>query len=132
VPEQNQIIVCSECGYEFNHESFGEVSTNPDCPSCGSTKYTIRVTIADPVSLFETIKLKVRIPGRKPHYESVKGDNLHRDSGIWMKLTRVIDRAKNWYEETVINPDTGEVMHQTSEPLSQHKGHGSDKKNKKA
>ena len=55
------------------------------------------------------------------------GDSLHRNSGKWMKLRRVIDRDNDWYEETVINPETGNVIHDCNEPLSAHRGHGSAK-----
>ena len=38
---------------------------------------------------------------------------------------RVIDRDKDQYKETVIDPQTGQVIHQNKEPLSEHFGHGS-------
>jgi hypothetical protein len=38
------------------------------------------------------------------------------------------DRKNNRYTETVIDPDTGEIIHQADEPLSDHLGHGSAKK----
>ena len=48
-----------------------------------------------------------------------------------MKKERLIDRAKDHYKEVVTDPDTGSVVHQCDEPLSQHRGHGSAKKKKK-
>ncbi len=41
---------------------------------------------------------------------------------------RTMDRDANRYSEKVTMQDTGEVVHECSEPLSDHKGHGSDKK----
>ena len=50
-----------------------------------------------------------------------------------MQKERVIDRDKDQYKETVIDPQTGQVIHQNKEPLSEHFGHGSAKfKNDKA
>jgi hypothetical protein len=73
--------------------------------------------------------MKARDPkGGRPKYEAVQGDDLHRKTGIWMKLTRIIDRANDWYQEIVTNPQTGEEVHKIEEPLSEHRGHGSAKK----
>jgi hypothetical protein len=47
-----------------------------------------------------------------------------------MKIQRVIDRAKNWYREIVQDPETGQVVHQSDEPLTEHRGHGSAKTQK--
>lgn len=41
---------------------------------------------------------------------------------------RLIDRQNNRYFEKVVARETGEVVHQCDEALSDHKGHGSDKK----
>jgi hypothetical protein len=37
----------------------------------------------------------------------------------------LIDRAGDWYEETVVDLATGETIHECSEPLSEHWEHGS-------
>jgi hypothetical protein len=48
-----------------------------------------------------------------------------------MQLTRIIDREKDLYKEVVKDPDTGEIVHECEEPLSQHIGHGTAKCKKK-
>ncbi|HZR05425.1 MAG TPA: hypothetical protein VFA61_06325 [Candidatus Udaeobacter sp.] len=55
------------------------------------------------------------------------GDDFHRNTGRWMKLYRLIDRMKDRYNEQVTDPATGEIVHECSEPLDNHKGHGSAK-----
>ncbi len=50
-------------------------------------------------------------------------------TGVWRSVRRVLNREGNWYEEEVLNPD-GSVHHYASHPLSEHKGHGSDKPTK--
>lgn len=60
-----------------------------------------------------------------------RGDRRRRSSvlhGRWMLLTRTIDRANDWYSEKVVDPRTGEVVHQCEEPLSAHRGHGAAKR----
>jgi len=71
----------------------------------------------------------VKTPGvNRPRIEFVEGDDLHRDFGRWMKLSRQIDRENDRYRETVVDPKTGRVVHECDEPLSEHRGHGSAKR----
>ncbi len=37
----------------------------------------------------------------------------------------ILDRRKNNYHKVVTDPDTGEVLYECKEPLSEHRGHGS-------
>ena len=46
-----------------------------------------------------------------------------------MLLERVINRAKNWYKELITDPETGEVVRHCEEPLTDHRDHGSARKN---
>jgi hypothetical protein len=86
------------------------------------------VSIEETLILREKIGLKHKRPGhKKPIYESVSGDDLHRDSGQWNKLTREIDRENNRYKEIITNPKSGEIIRQVDEPLCEHTGRGSAK-----
>lgn len=42
-----------------------------------------------------------------------------------MDKLRRIDRENDRYDEVVADPETGDIIHETHEPLSQHRGHGS-------
>jgi hypothetical protein len=44
-----------------------------------------------------------------------------------MEKRRLIDRDGDRYEEAVVDPATGETIHERTEPLSEHWGHGSAK-----
>ena len=128
MPNKNRLIECSDCGYSYNQDIDEVITINLPCPECGSTRHTVRLVHTETIRIYEKRKLKVRKPGGgRPIYEHLEGDDLHRKSGLWMKLKRIIDRANDWYEETVIDPRTNKVIHNTSEPLSKHRGHGSDK-----
>ena len=63
---------------------------------------------------------------RKYDYESIKG-NEFSSNGTFVQKERVIDRENNLYKELVINVDTGEILHSSEHPLSEHKDHGSAK-----
>ena len=39
----------------------------------------------------------------------------------------VVDKERDSYLETVVDPETKEIIHKCVEPLSQHRGHGSAK-----
>lgn len=64
---------------------------------------------------------------RKPFIEGKWGEDLHRLSGVWHRLRRVIDRENSRYVEKIEAPD-GTIVRDVDEPLSDHRGHGSAKK----
>ena len=53
------------------------------------------------------------------------GADWSRDSRKWLRRAMRIDRDLDTYQEIVVDPDTGEVVHSEDEPLSSHTGHGS-------
>ena len=92
--------------------------------SCGHAHYDTHVE--DTLEFHESLGFKARSQGKgKPYIEGKAGDDLHRKTGKWMHLQRIIDRARNWYKEIVTDPETGKVVHCCEEPLSEHRGHGS-------
>lgn len=70
--------------------------------------------------------------GKKKHNYVVKefksGFDKSHKLGKDVFKSRLIDRRGNHYFEEVVDVDNDEVMHQCSEPLSEHYGHGSAKK----
>lgn len=68
----------------------------------------------------------------KPAVERTAGDVPRRDSGKMVFKFREIDRLRNWYSELVRDKVTGRIIHQCAEPLDQHQGHGSARKEKSA
>ena len=129
---ESQTVRCGNCGIELDESS----STPPDdrtgCPSCGSMSRHFSVSISETVTVRSMLGLKGRhATGGRPFIEQKVCDDLHRKSDRWMRLERVIDRAKNWYRELVTDRETGKVVHQCDEPLSDHRGHGTAKKTPK-
>lgn len=131
--DKERKAVCNGCGDALDEVyNLPELERKP-CPRCGLISRVLQVDVFEKVELHESMRLRHNVLGRaKPQAEIVSGDDLHRKTGIWMKLSRVIDRGKNWYEEIVTNPTTGKVFHRTSHPLTQHIGHGSAKKKGKS
>jgi hypothetical protein len=69
---------------------------------------------------------KVREPGRKkPRLEIKQSDSLTRSTGRWATLMQRVDRGNDRYDKTVVDQETGEVLRDCHEPLSEHTGRGS-------
>jgi hypothetical protein len=54
-------------------------------------------------------------------FQFEQGDSFHKTTGKWNYLTRVIDKAKNWYFEHIVDPETGRVLRHIEEPLDKHR-----------
>jgi hypothetical protein len=125
MPETSRSIECGVCGFPIEEPFDLEASKRHPCPKCGSLKRHIPISIGGNISFHKKLKIQARSSGGgKPRFEAIEGDDLNRKTGIWMKLHRVFDRANNWYHEKIIDPRTDEVVHECSEPLDEHIGHG--------
>ena len=125
------LVKCSNCGRMLDAQA--DRKTGVPCPNCGCCQRTIEADVVNELGIRYQMKAKVRDPnltGKKKHrLEITAGDDLHRKSGRWHNLDRRIDRKSDRYTETVTDPETGQVIHHCDEPLSKHRGHGSDKQN---
>jgi len=118
--ESDLSVFCGSCGQAINEDP-GQPSENRiPCPHCGSSQRTINVSIQETVTVREKLRHQGRHAGKgKPFVDQTHGDDLQRKSGIWMKLSRVIDRDNDLYHETVTNPKTGKVVHECKERYCQ-------------
>jgi hypothetical protein len=64
-------------------------------------------------------------------HEALRGHEFNV-AGNLMRKERIFDRKNNFYKELVVNADTGEIVLDVEQPLSDHTGHGSAKVNKSA
>lgn len=60
--------------------------------------------------------------------ELVVGDDLSRKTGRHLQKCRLVNRKIDWYLEIVRDPKSENFVHFDSEPLSKHRGHGSDRR----
>ncbi|MFD1533335.1 hypothetical protein [Pseudonocardia aurantiaca] len=130
-PDVEAAVSCRMCGWaipepdQWRHDP--QVQSEP-CPDCGSISWLVDLHGSDHAQLHEFIGLRGKAPGvKRPRFELQAGDQLSVASGRWVRKRRLIDRDGDWYEETVVDPSTGETVHETREPLSEHWGHGSAK-----
>jgi len=119
-------FVGCEAGLEEDPHS--PVEQRLPCPHCGSVSRRYDVNISETLTFHSKLTAKGRHSDEKrPFVEQTVGDDLHRKSGRWMKLHRLIDRMNNWYHERVTDAATGKIVHECSEALTKHRGHGSAK-----
>ena len=129
-------VTCGKCGSFLGDDTDEGYVQPPACPCCGSTKFKYTLFLSDSINFHENLKGKTdkmpKKPGetgkKKPAYEFQSGEERSIRLKKWVKKDRVIDRENDQYYERVVDPDTNEVIHECEELLSQHYGHGSDKK----
>lgn len=119
-------VKCRDCGTVYSEDQ-------KICPQCGSKRKI--VFLSAETSIKCGIKIE-EMEGRNPHLPSrkklrwrwISKDTVQRGDGVTrIHLFRSIDRDNDSYEEVVTDLETGRIIHECKEPLSEHRGHGSDK-----
>ena len=128
-------VACADCGKELPAEEVRQ-TTSPPCPHCGSVKRNVTLSFVDSVApMHDSLEGKLKntkLPSKKnPRVHFFTGDDIRHSDGKWMNKTRMIDKDKDEYSEIVTDPETGEIVHQCNEPLSQHTAHGAAKRKPK-
>lgn len=91
----------------------------------------INLVLEDGFEFHDSVKLVVKAPALgsrgKKRREVFTGAEQRKSTGAWVDKKRVIDRDHDLYHERVKDEATGEIIHEVTEPLSSHIGHGSAK-----
>jgi hypothetical protein len=129
MPINADTVKCGNCGEELTEQTNLNIENRIPCPQCGSLSRVYSAAIQETFHLRDKIGMKAKRGGKgKPFIETVTGEELHRKTGKWNHIERIIDHENNLYSETITDPDTGSIIHQCKELLSEHKNHGSAKK----
>lgn len=127
-------VKCGGCASVLDEPSDLEQGQREPCPVCESVKRDFSILLIDRITLRSSLKVKAigteRKGRHKAYMELQQGASLHRDTGKWNELVRVIDRRNNWYKEVITDPVTGEVIRKCEEPLSEHTERGSAERKK--
>jgi hypothetical protein len=119
-------VYCHKCKTRLPDDSLTEAERTP-CPCCGSTRRLAAITLEAKVTAYGWLRGRHKRPGVKGFLvEFITGIEASRAFG-WVRKYRLIDRAKNRYKERVATL-SGEVTRDVDEPLTDHRGHGSDKR----
>ncbi len=121
---------CGECGYIFPDPNAASVEpAGAPCPQCGATtNRTFDVHASGSITFHEYARAKGRRQGgKRPYIETEGGEQPRVSKGDFVEKYRRIDHEANEYEEVIKDLETGEIIYETCEPLSEHWGHGSAK-----
>ncbi len=125
------VVKCLKCKQVLDEPSDIAETERKPCPVCGSLSRHFEQKIEEGVPIHDCLDTKARHAESGKSFKEIRvGDSLSRKTKKWMDYKRIIDRENDWYEETVIDPETGEVIHRCAQPLSKHRGHGSVKQKK--
>lgn len=120
------LAFCGGCGLPLPSFKGGPLDQRRPCPTCGSlVRHQPRTAFDALLQLRSSLKTSLRRAGSsRVVQEQFVGDEQSADD-TWVSKTVLRDRESDRYVETVIRPD-GTGLHR-EEPLSAHRGHGSDR-----
>jgi hypothetical protein len=111
---------CQHCGTELPPSHTGP------CPKCGKSGKRCEVKMVTSIGISSRVNLRARNKekGFKKYKKQIEqGQYVSGDPNLkkGVNLERVIDKGKDEYHEVIKNAETGEIIHEVHEPLSQHK-----------
>jgi hypothetical protein len=122
-------VFCEACRL-YRAESYGDTELGP-CPKCGAD-----ITVWYPAGqefrlLVGGIELRSVRRGRTRRHWEAKSQSKHEVytlDGKTYWIERTIDRIAHEYHERIVDPETGQVVREVHEPLTEHHDRGSARK----
>jgi len=101
----------------------GSPELRQPCPVCGETARALNAsaTFAAITQTYLKTRFLYRDEGSEVVRDVTEGDTYFRAAERWDHIFRLIDRGNNRYVEIFRDSETGEITHQTAEPLTEHK-----------
>jgi hypothetical protein len=123
-------VKCAKCDALLPAETPTSAAAQPRCSVCGSTERKISASISDEIIIRDSWKGKV-IDGALPSKQKIRreffnGSEKRKSHGDYVYKVRYIDRDANRYHE-LVRKESGEIIRDVDEPLTDHVGHGSVK-----
>ena len=126
------MATCTQCDHPLPDASTveeAEVLSRTPCPSCGSFGRSLSASQDESITFRDFVGVKLKRQGAKKYaVEDVSKPDLNRDRGKNVHLQRLIDRENDLYHERVTDLESGEIIHEQRQPLSEHRGHGAARK----
>ena len=101
------------------------------CPNCGSKERAYLMTLTETFGSHDGHRVKAKnsaLPSdKKLRFDTYSGVEPSHKFGKLVRVHRTIDRDNNRYVEKVVDLQTGEVLHECDEPLSDHINRGTAK-----
>jgi hypothetical protein len=121
-------VACGSCGRPIDESPGAPPENRVPCPDCGSLARRVDIRVEDTITIHDSLAIKVKRGGKgKPVRTGKYGDSLHTLTGRWMHREMTVDRENDRYTERIVDPESGEVIRDVDERLSDHRGHGDAK-----
>jgi len=130
-------VYCAQCGSVIPELPGLPVEERMPCPNCGSTARRFSKTLSEAFSVgafLDGKKKSLKYSSRKQIRVHLQvGDQVEHKTGRRVFKERRVDKDASpaWYFERITDAKTGEVIHECSEPLEKHTGHGSAKESER-
>ncbi|MFT5032296.1 MAG: hypothetical protein ACI89D_000823 [Bermanella sp.] len=126
-----QAISYGGCGKKLEEDKVLPSDDRNPCPECGGMKRHVEVMFSVTTKASVGMRAKGKAPGvKKPFVEVRAESSVKKSTGEEVFHERTIDRRQNAYVERVTLKETGEILHEFNEKLTDHLRHGSAKKTK--
>jgi hypothetical protein len=129
-------VSCSTPGCDFTFGAYPK-GMEPDdrrspCPACGERGRSVHKTLTAEVKSTASLSYDAFPPGasskrRRFAWGFTGWDFSRRLQRLVRKESSFNKRADRRFEH-IEDPETGDVLHHQDHPLTEHKGHGSDRK----
>ena len=128
--KSNEVVRCNNCRMGLDENPAIPPSERTPCPNCGSlSRYYEKVGHALLGFSIPKSEMKAKHADKgDPFIEQRMKHDLYRKTGQDTDEVRIIDREDNLYKKTIRDSKTGEIVYECCEPLDNHIGHGSAKK----
>ena len=122
----NDPVHCGQCGAPLDERPGVPVEDRTPC-ACGSTARRYSQSINSELKIRTSALVRQKHPSKEGWLiDMFVGQDFRHDIKDWVNKFRRIDRADARYIEHIVTED-GKVIKDVNEPLSAHRGHGSDK-----
>jgi Zn finger protein HypA/HybF involved in hydrogenase expression len=126
--EPEPVVACKDCGAQLDESAIKTSDERRPCPGCGSLARHVSMAFGGKVTVGAQLALKAKNGATgKWFLKQKQGDSFSTERGRFMRLLQVVDRRNNCYRKLVTDPETGEVLRDVDEPLSDHQGYGDAK-----
>lgn len=122
---------CAKCGESLESIDLAAKPRIP-CPRCGSTSRASTETIIESLRTFDSLGGRLKRPSlpsdKKLRWKSFNGYEFSYARQKMVHKVSMFDKDTDEYVERVTDIETGEIIHECVEPLSEHVEHGTAKK----
>lgn len=132
----SDVVVCNAkgCGHEFGSYPSGMEpgDQRTPCPECdGSSRLLKKAPVSATGTGLASVEYAARPPGRTSNRSRFAwgstGWDYSKSLGRMVKKSSHFDKRGDRRFEHVEDPESGAVLHHEDHPLTEHRGHGSDK-----